>query len=84
MKGESFEFTREHIEAMEAVRGGADVPDYLGAMKLREIERKRPELVSIGPIRGKYGKGERLPYFGAILTDEGIQFLNSHEAEGAT
>ena len=84
MVDESFKLTQEHVEAMEAIRNGADVGNRVIAMRLREIERERPELISIGELQGDYDGAGRLPYFGAILTDEGIHFLNSRAAEIAT
>lgn len=64
--------THAEKEAMLRVKNGADVSDYLLAGKLRAIQKSYPHLISIGETRAReYSPHERLPYFGAILTDAG-------------
>ena len=73
-------YTKEHLEAMEAVREGADVTGYLLAKTLREVEGANPEYIWIGERAGDYpNMKEKLPYFGCILTDEGRAFLDERQ-----
>ena len=66
--------TKKHKQALQAVAHGADVFNYSTATTLREIERHRPELVTITEPMGDYGGGAgREPYLGAIATAKGIQ-----------
>jgi len=81
-KNEVFEYTAEHLEAMEAVRDGADVISYSLARRLREVEKTNPEYTWIRKLAGDYPNVmAKLPYFGCILTDQGKLFLDSHKEE---
>ena len=70
------EYTKEHLEAMESVREGADVRSYLLAKTLRKVEAANPEYIWIGELAGHYPDVmEKLPYFGCILTEKGRAFI---------
>jgi hypothetical protein len=70
------QLTKEHREAMAAVRNGADVYSYATALRLREVERAYPDLVDIGPAMNPPPNGaDQQPYFGAILTAAGKDAL---------
>ncbi len=70
--------SEEQIEALKQVVGGADVLGYSLAKTLREIERNAPELICICDRQSEYGVRDRLPYFGAIVTKKGLEYLKSH------
>lgn len=66
----------KHIEAMRAVANGADVWAYGTAVDLREVQRAAPELITIGRAMMAPADGaKQQPYFGAILTDAGREFV---------
>lgn len=68
----SEKFTTGEVDALRAVKDGADVYSYMLAKALRGIERKHPGLVSIGKPEMYKGDGtDKVPYFGAILTAKG-------------
>src|SRR5574340_1198704 len=68
--------TADELSALRKVEHGADVYAYGIARDLRAIQRKAPELVSIGKPRMYRGDGtDRVPYFGAIATAAGRKFL---------
>jgi len=59
-------------ELMAAVASGADIYNYGDAKILRQLEKENPEMVDIVEARMYTGDGtDQVPYFGAILTDEG-------------
>ena len=63
-------------EAMRLVEHGADIYDYTSARVLREVEKRHPKFISIGPAMMYKGDGtDRMPYFGAILTEAGRKAL---------
>lgn len=68
--------TPEEVSALRKIEGGADITCYELASTLRRVEWKRPELLIITTAarrRRKVTQAE--PYFGAILTEAGKQFL---------
>lgn len=66
------DLSQDQVEAMKAVKNGADVYSYGIARALREVHNVRPDLVTITkPMTRKFTGVERMPYFGAILTREG-------------
>ena len=68
--------TKELIDALKAVKNGADVYDYKLAKTLRKVEREFPELVSIGQPQMYSGDGtDKVPYFGAICTKKGKELI---------
>lgn len=68
--------TRKHKEAMRTVVLGADIYDRSIAQLLREVELEDRSLIDIGKPRMYTGDGtDRVPYFGAILTKQGIRAL---------
>lgn len=71
-----------HLKTMEGVEGGATIWGYREAKLLREIQQVDTELVKIlnlsevEEITGEHFDGaKQLPYFGAVLTDKGREFL---------
>lgn len=79
---------KDHIEALELIEGGADIYDLYLARTLREVQKINPELLNILSLKEleeihqkKYHGSEQLPYFGAILSGKGKEFLNSLKAE---
>lgn len=69
-KGHSL--TKEQIKAMQAIIDGADVFNRTIAVRLREVERNRPELIKITKAHGGTNAHGARPYFGAILTAAGV------------
>lgn len=75
--------SQKHFEVMKDVLNGGTVYGYVEAKLLREVQRYDPELIHIidnmeelERITGEtYSGVERLPYFGAILTDRGKKLL---------
>lgn len=73
--------TYEHKKAMEEVANGADVYDYYTAKLLREVEKGKPALIEITkPMMYKGDGTDRMPYFGAILTNKGRETIGLGEA----
>lgn len=75
----------EHIIALKAVKGGADVYGVGYATALREVQRQEPELVTViefkelEGISGPFDPIGPLPYFGAILTAKGAKRIKDWE-----
>ena len=63
--------TKKQKEAMRLVTDGADVLSYSIAKELRTVEKNNPRLIRITQPNGDYDGRGHVPYFGAILTDEG-------------
>ena len=78
------QLTEDHFKAMEAVRNGAEVFGYTTAQALRQVERNAPHLVHITPPMGNYKPYEQHPYFGAILTAAGKEYLDNLPAPTPT
>lgn len=69
--------TESQIKTMAAVSEGADVYGYGSATDLRAVQRECPDLITITKPQAYEGDGtDRMPYFGAILTDLGRNFIN--------
>jgi hypothetical protein len=69
--------TQEVREAMEAIRGGADISSPYIAKTLRELEQSNPSWLVVCKPMGSYDGAEHIPYFGAILTTEGVSVLDA-------
>lgn len=76
------ELSEEHFKVMHAVRDGATIWGYYEAMKLREVQNFNQELITIVGIADleriiglEFDGAKRMPYFGAILTRKGKEFL---------
>ena len=67
----------EQIAALQEVVGGADVFSCHTAKLLREIEVIAPELIEIGHPMGVYKAIDPHPYFGAIVTRCGVEYLEN-------
>lgn len=68
--------------ALGSVRDGADVYSYSLAGTLRDIERRRPELIQIGEARMYTGDATgQMPYFGAVATGQGRALLDALAAD---
>jgi hypothetical protein len=65
--------TEEQKQAILSIKKGADIFGYALAGTLRGIEKTYPDLITIGEAMGLYQPADRLPYFGAIATKEGIR-----------
>lgn len=74
---ENIKLNNEQIAALREVVGGADVFSRHTAKILRQIEVVAPELIEIGHPMGVYKAIEEHPYFGAIATRRGIEYLES-------
>lgn len=71
------EISVETLDAMRRVWDGADVYSRDIASRLRAVKNFHPQLIEIGDARMYKGDGtDRMPYFGAILTDLGKRFVN--------
>ncbi|WP_261122558.1 hypothetical protein [Serratia quinivorans] len=69
------------IDALDSVRGGADIYARHIAMQLREIQKLHPEYINICKPMAYEGDGsDQVPFFGAIATPAGIEFLNTENA----
>ncbi|HEI9782010.1 TPA: hypothetical protein SLN38_001419 [Serratia marcescens] len=65
------------INALEGIRGGADIYSRHLAMQLREIEKLHPEYITICKPQAYSGDGaDQTPFFGAITTMAGNNFLD--------
>lgn len=72
----SYELTTDEMSALRSVEGGADVYSMDLAMRLREIEKKAPELLTICEPQAYEGDGtDQMPYFGCIVTAAGKKAL---------
>lgn len=69
--------TQEQIDALKIIVNGADIQSYSLARVLRSIEKSNPTYITICKNQGTYGPRDRHPYFGAIITKAGQQFLDS-------
>ncbi|MDU0070055.1 MULTISPECIES: hypothetical protein [Bacillus] len=76
--------TEEHFEVMEGVGFGATIWGYRDAKLLREVQQFDPSFIEIVPLDelGKYDPtvkkltgAERLPYFGAVITGAGFDYI---------
>jgi hypothetical protein len=66
------------IEALDGIRDGADIYARHIAMQLREIQKLHPEYIDICKPMAYEGDGsDQVPFFGAIATPAGIEFLNT-------
>ncbi|PLS19415.1 hypothetical protein CVD28_03090 [Bacillus sp. M6-12] len=80
---EKVSLTKEQVELMEAVNDGATIFGYKDAKLLREVQKQEPTFITIidnldelARIEGKRYKGnEQLPYFGAVITEKGQDFV---------
>ena len=83
----SVNLSEKHIEVMEAVKEGATIYGYVDAKLLREVQKEKPEYISIVDnldelayiTDTKFDGKEQLPYFGAILTGKGKEFLQKNK-----
>lgn len=66
---------KEQVEALRAIRHGADVTSKVLGRTLRGIEKDFPTLLEIGDVMGNYDGAGMLPLFGAIITREGFELL---------
>ncbi|GAA0471797.1 hypothetical protein [Alkalibacillus silvisoli] len=79
---------KEHLSEMKGIENGATIWGYKNAKLLREVQRFDSELLTIiddlqelERIENKvYDGAKQLPYFGAILSEKGKEFLNEHIA----
>lgn len=67
----------EQIAALQEVVGGADVFSRHTAKLLRKIKVIAPELIEIGHPMGVYKAIDPHPYFGAIATRCGVEYLEN-------
>ena len=74
--GNEFGLTSDEIKELVGIAyTGADVWGYANAMHLRAVQRKAPHLLIIGDAMQKVPGHMRQPYFGAIATQAGRDFL---------
>lgn len=74
---ERTKLNNEQIAALQEVVGGADVFSCHTAKLLRGIEVIAPELIEIGHPMGVYKAIDPHPYFGAIVTRCGVEYLEN-------
>ncbi|MCR6108671.1 hypothetical protein HXA34_20460 [Salipaludibacillus agaradhaerens] len=74
----------KHIEEMRGIEEGATIWGYVNAKLLREVQRFDHELITVVSVKElevientTYDGSGKLPYFGAILTKKGKEFLES-------
>lgn len=66
------------IKALISVQDGADIYSRLLAEQIREIEKQQPEYINICKPQAYTGDGsDQMPYFGAIATKSGRDFIDS-------
>lgn len=71
------EINERHFIAMRAVEDGADVYSRLIAELLTEVSRARPGWIEITKPMMYDGDGtDQVPYFGAILTPDGLEAMD--------
>ena len=75
------ELTKEHVQLLAQIENGADILAPSEAKLLREVEAFNPKLLDICQPMGNYGVMEKLPYFGAITTKEGMKFVHKFHKE---
>ena len=63
----------EKMEILQGVEAGADIFSRRQAVVLRRCEKLG--LVEICPAMGRYGPRVQHPFFGAITTDKGREFV---------
>jgi len=72
--------TPAQVEAMAGAANGADIYSPRLAADLRKAQSACPDLIAITNPQAYEGDGtDRMPYFGAILTDLGRQFIKEVE-----
>ena len=71
----SVNLTKKQKEAMKLVIDGADVSSPFIARELRTVEKNYPKLIHITKPMGDYDGRGHVPYFGAILTNEGREAI---------
>ena len=67
--------TKKQKEVMKLVKNGADISNYGIAFELRAVQKDYPSLIRITKRMYEYDVLEKLPYFGAILTDDGKRVI---------
>lgn len=68
----------ELIKSLISVKNGADIYSRLLAGQLREIEKQHPEYIDICKPQDYTGDGaDQVPYFGAIATKAGCDYIDS-------
>lgn len=73
----------KHLDIMESIEQGATIYGYVEAKLLREVQKESPEYIHIidnleelsNITDTSFDGKEKLPYFGAILTEKGREFL---------
>ncbi|HBB9121083.1 hypothetical protein HW877_09400 [Serratia marcescens] len=65
------------IDALEGIRGGADIYNRFLAMQLRDVQKNHPEYITICEPQAYRGDGsDQVPFFGAITTKAGNDYLD--------
>ncbi len=72
--------SNKHLTALMAVMDGADVFNLITAKALRECEKFG--FVEICSAMGEYDPLKQLPYFGAITTRKGKEFITEVSVNG--
>lgn len=69
--------TEQHFIAMQGAEDGADIYSMPLASLLREVKNERPEWIEITKPMMYDGDGtDQVPYFGAILTPDGLNAMD--------
>lgn len=77
------ELKEEHLHVMKLADGGCTVFGYMEAYLLREVQQFNEDFIKIVDIEKleeitgeKYDPKGQLPYFGAVLTQKGKEYLH--------
>lgn len=63
-------------DLIASIENGADIYSRHDAEQLRDLKKKRPDFISICKAKMYKGSGvDKMPYFGAILTNKGREAL---------
>lgn len=75
---------KAQILALFQVVHGADVYHRGLALRLREVAKLRPELISVGPPEMFGGKhARRRAFLGACASEKGVRYLRDHLSRGS-
>jgi hypothetical protein len=64
---------KEHFEFLLGLKDGADIFGFKEARLGREIKKYAPSWILIGEAMGEYDGAERIPYYGALATRQGLR-----------
>lgn len=75
--------SEQHYIAMQAVEDGADIYSMPIARLLRDVQKEKPDWIEITKPMMYDGDGtDHMPYFGAILTADGLNAMDEFFENG--